>query len=144
MKDFNVLVLFVGLFIVGCQSPPIDLDLETQNIELVDGIILYYGIPYTGEGITYHDNGKVKSTISFKEGLPHGRWRFYYSNGNLESHESWFNGIKGGPFRWYYPNGQLKSEVVFEGGKVEGEWVYYNEDGELEKTEIYKDGKLIK
>ena len=118
-----------------------------------EGIILGNGI-YTGEWKTFFkNNGKIKSTGNYNEGLKEGKWTYYYPNGNKEQEGVFKDDLLKGEWKWYYNNGQLKrkeyynSKQLLEGtvveydslgkeitrgdyynGRQEGEWFYYVND----------------
>jgi len=126
--------------------------------------------PEEGEGErkeSFHDNGKLKTQGTIKDGLPHGEWKQYYENGQLEWQGQYVNGIMDGEWKsyhdngqlsyarkyvngemegeWkhYYDNGQLEMEGKYANGKEEGEWKYYLKDGNVDKIEVYEDGELV-
>lgn len=66
-----------------------------------------------GNWISYHRNGKVASTVSFKNNKKDGEWVIYDLNSNIVS-------------KMFYKNGQRS-----------GTWIMYNELGEVIETRFY-------
>jgi len=116
---------------------------------------------------SFHDNGKLKTQGTIKDGLPHGEWKqyyengqlewqgkyvngemegewkFYHDNGQLEEERKYVNGEEEGEWKRYYDNGQLEEEGKYVNGEEEGEWKYYLKDGNVDKIEVYEDGELV-
>ena len=83
--------------------------LECEDIEEVEG----------EDYESFHDNGKLKTQGTIKDGLNYGEWKQYYDNGQLEEEGKYVN------------------------GEEEGEWKYYLKDGNVDKIKVYEDGELV-
>ena len=73
--------------------------LECEDIEEVEG----------ERKESFHDNGKLKTQGTIKDGLPNGEWKQYYENGQLEWQGKYVNGKYEGEWKFYHDNGQLES-----------------------------------
>jgi antitoxin component YwqK of YwqJK toxin-antitoxin module len=90
---------------------------------------------------SFHDNGKLKTQGTIKDGLPHGEWKQYYENGQLQWQGQYVNGIMDGEWKSYHDNGQLFWVVKYVNGETEGEWKQYYDNGQLEEEGKYVNGK---
>jgi hypothetical protein len=120
------------------------------------------------DGQYYHyQEGKLKSTGKYREGLKDGVWYTAHDNGSLWYKQTYLLGVLNGEIYWYYRNEQLMYKGNYLNGKAEGqwrsyyitgqpqgiyhhhegekdgEWLFYNEDGSIQSYEIYSMGKLI-
>ena len=63
------------------DSSRVNLD-ETEDI----GIVTHYkGKPFTGIGVTLHDNGEVFLEVPMIDGIKHGMGKEYREDGSLDS-----------------------------------------------------------
>lgn len=100
----------------------------------------------------YHNNGKLKSEVIYKEGGLDEKKYYYYDNGALKSIIPYKNKeisnhsrkiVKEGIGLWYYNNGKLKAKAMYKDNKFNGEYTYYDIHGNVTETGMYKDGKKI-
>lgn len=61
----------------------------------------------------HYPNGKLKSTVPSKDGVPHGHQKIYYETGELMYEGEWKNNQQEGIWKLYYEDGTLKRENVF-------------------------------
>ena len=66
----RILSLFM-LFIISCQKP-----VPCKNTAYLDGKTYLYGDLFTGECISAHKNGEIKSIMRYKGGVDDGEWRY--------------------------------------------------------------------
>ena len=136
MRTLNLLLLFL---IMSCQKP-----VPCKNTAYLDGKTYLYGDLFTGDCLTAHKNGEVKSVQRYKEGIDHGEWRFYFNNGQLET-IGWFeNGKRIKEWRYYFKNGNLNYSVNYQQGMKEGKTLGYDSLGSKIFEGIYKKDSLIK
>ena len=97
----------------------------------------------------YYPDGKIKSSGTFRNGLPEGIFREYnptgqvikslvYSEGTVTGEgiiED--DGVRNGHWKDYYADGKLKAEGEYKDGKPAGEWKFFYDDGKLEQTGKY-------
>ena len=167
MKQFTILLLCL-LFAAPMFGQAIAKYSEITKTKK-DGMEYAYhdGSLFTGFLIEHYDDGKPKSWVTMKDGLPEGHWQEWYPNGRLKYSANWKQGkghglweyfhengvirqlefynmdIPMGIFRDHYNNGQLKQQSNWLNGKKEGVWTYYDEAGRLTKTEVYENNELL-
>ena len=82
---------------------------------------------YTGEYISYHNDGIIKAKYNFINGRKNGVCIFYYkSNENVRKEINYVNNIKHGIYREFYHNGSLKIEQHYANGKLNGNYKEFN------------------
>jgi antitoxin component YwqK of YwqJK toxin-antitoxin module len=76
----------------------------------------------------YYPNGKVKFSVTFRNGVPEGKVTSYYATGQMSEQGNWIGGSWIGEYTIYYVNGCLLSRMVYdkEGFRVSA--VYYSKD----------------
>jgi antitoxin component YwqK of YwqJK toxin-antitoxin module len=97
----------------------------------------------------YYEGGIIKSSGTYKNGIPEGTYREYSLDGKITSSKIFKDGIlaaegiydlsdkEQGPWKEYHPNGQIKSQGEYKDGKRIGEWVFYYPNGKLEQKGKY-------
>lgn len=103
---------------------------------------------------TYYDNGSVKFTATYKDGVAEGIQREFSPEGKVIGAKVFSEGVltgegildtagrQQGPWVEYHPNGQVKSKGEYLNGKRIGDWVFYYSNGKLEQKGKYdKKGK---
>lgn len=92
---------------------------------------------FSGTAIRKHQNGKIKATLEFNEGILHGKMKSFYSNGKTKAEGKFLNGELEGIFTFYYEDGSIKEKSQYKNGKKEGEELLI-----LRKN--YQNGKIKK
>lgn len=93
----------------------------------------------------YYQNGKLKSSETFKNGRKVGVCKYYYDNGQVQYEENYNNeGQAEGVFNAYYKNGQLESIFSYRNGQKHGIYKEYYEDGRLRDEGRYEHGSPYK
>lgn len=114
-------------------------------------------IPFTGTGISYHDNGNTKWQHSYVNGV-RSMTKDFYPDGKLKEERFFSEGLISGTYKTFYENGQLKHrsnyiprDIKNCGGKVDmyiffcsdkdgiSETYHYN--GQLYERYSYVSGK---
>jgi uncharacterized protein len=103
---------------------------------------------------SYYDNGAVKFTATYKDGVAEGIQREFSPEGKVIGAKVYVEGVltgegildtagrEQGPWVEYHPNGQIKSKGEYLNGKRVGEWVFYYANGKIEQKGKYdKRGK---
>jgi len=97
----------------------------------------------------YFPDGKIKSSQTFRNGVPEGIRREYDELGQITQSFIFRNGIrigegivkedgaKEGHWIEFYADSTIKSEGEYKDDKPVGEWKYYYPDGKLEQTGKY-------
>lgn len=101
---------------------------------------------------TYHEDGTLKSTGGYVDGIKEGTHRLYDRDGNLEGGELYSKGEKIGEgiiddtgayqgyWKLYYPTGELQAEGEYEDTKRIGDWIFYHKNGQIEHKAKYING----
>jgi antitoxin component YwqK of YwqJK toxin-antitoxin module len=103
----------------------------------------------------YYDNGQVKTSTMYRNGVVEGVKREFNPAGVVEKSYLYSNGVltgegiiredgnKDGPWKDFYPDGTVKAQGNYDNGKQVGEWKYYHQNGKLEQAGRFnKQGKL--
>ena len=124
----------------------------------------FFYMSRVGDGLIkeYHDNGQLKSEITYKNGKENGPYTWYWDNGNISDQGAYKDGKLDGPIkvyyytgelqiegvlkyrqkvgivRGYYKNGQLKSEGTYRNDERNGPLKSYFENGKLRSDELFK------
>jgi antitoxin component YwqK of YwqJK toxin-antitoxin module len=77
----------------------------------------------------------------FKTCLHHGLYISYFENGLVRDSGNYVNGLKHELWR-ETPDDQTRAIGFYRHGQKDGQWKYYQANGELSFTEIYYQGKL--
>ncbi len=97
----------------------------------------------------YYQGGFIKSTGTYKNGVPEGVHRQFSPDGKVLSAKVYSEGFltgegiidtagrQQGPWKEYYSNGQLKSKGEYLNSKRIGEWVFYFSNGKMEQKGKY-------
>lgn len=108
--------------------------MEWQTSQLEDGhqeitrydeagkpVVRYAGIDGQpdGEYATFHPNGEVKQTVTYRMGVLEGPAKTFFPSGQLEHEFAYRAGEVDGPYRTYSAEGQLLSEYTFKAGKLQ-------------------------
>lgn len=98
---------------------------------------------------TYYDNGAVKFTATYKDGVAEGIQREFSPEGKVIAAKVFSEGVlvgegildtagrEQGPWVEYHPNGQIKSKGEYLNGRRIGEWIFYYSNGKLEQKGKY-------
>jgi antitoxin component YwqK of YwqJK toxin-antitoxin module len=91
----------------------------------------------------YYPNGKLRFSLSVKNGMKHGECNYYYEDGTLWTNQHYQMDIKHGMGVVYSENGNKKMEGNYKNDKPDGKWLFYDVDGKLSLTVIYDMGNII-
>lgn len=139
----NFLILLICFFVLSFDAVA-KRDFAVFNELRCNGKMCYdkeSDLPFSGELRSFYDNGVVRASIEYKNGLRDGASNFYYLNGNEKRQEVYIQGQIHGMLTEYYDNGNLKYEVSYDNGKLNGAFRAYYDDGQLKIDEEYVDGK---
>ncbi|MCB0402075.1 MAG: hypothetical protein KDD41_08330 [Flavobacteriales bacterium] len=79
-------------------------------------------------------NGKLASTVTYKDSLKNGPAFNYYPDGKVNMEFHYKDNQKHGPYKWYYENGKLYQEGEYLNGKKEGVFKTYRKNGKLKSS----------
>ena len=118
-----------------------------MDINLIKKNKLYYvegeTQPFSGYHEDYWDNGVLKETGDYKEGLKDGLWRCYFENGILFEVGLYKIGKVEGHWKVYFPDGQLSADLHFKDNKLDGYCEYYRDDGVSQEIVLYHNDQRI-
>ena len=103
--------------------------MRSKNIEVnMDGELEY--IPgtkelYTGSSETHYENGKLRHSGQYENGLMEGIWKYFYEDGQLFMKMTFERGIMNGLTETFYENGTPNLKGYSKNGKREGKWTTY-------------------
>ena len=116
--------LFLVCFVDVTEKP---LQIEASEIQLNNkGLRTYQGHLFTGEVVSYHDNGELASQEQFLGGRRHGHARKWFATGKLAYRSSYISGRReGSTLSWWF-NGNPRTKYHYVKGKAEGKaWSWY-------------------
>ena len=99
----------------------------------------------------YYENGKLKSSGTFKDGYAEGITRYYSEEGKIVNSKIFKDGelfgegiydekgYQQGRWKEYYASGELKGEGEYIDGRRIGDWIFYHQNGKIEQK-----GKFLK
>jgi len=133
------------LFIIILLISPIlgfGQEIDAKKIEQREGIFYVIGKkkPFTGKGITYHENGKKASSTQYKSGAINGELKGWYPAGEKQVLGNIINMQKNGVWTAWYQNGVKIRQGAFKNGKEEGEYIWWFENGNISEKGIYHNG----
>lgn len=131
--------LTLTVILVGCEK-------TIDESELVERKDIHYQInsdkPFTGSVFSYHDNGQVKTSGTYKKGLKEGLFEEFYDNGQLLSSVNYFMGEKEGVENIYFENGNIHFIKNYKNNLLTGVKETYFENGQLKLRENYENGEF--
>jgi len=138
MKRFSLLLGIIFLTIFSAYS---------QKIKEIDGVYYKGSKPFTGQHVTYHENGKQKIELNLTDGLKDGIVKVFFENGVINEIRSYKKNVMDGNWYTYNENNIKISEAHYLDGKKDGKWLIWDENGKIiyeleytkgEKTGIWK------
>lgn len=115
-----------------------------KTILILINIILLSFSAFTQDGLVkeYYENSKLKSEITFNNGVREGEAKFYWENGNLKEIRNYVNGRVEGVVTLYWENGKMKKLYNLELGKREGPTSLFDSSGTYIADLFFEGGKL--
>ena len=99
------------------------------------------GVPFTGVAVESFRGGKIRSEISFVDGMQSGVSRDWYETGVKKSEVEYCeNNLHGRSLEWF-PDGALKVEAAYERG-VELSFTEWSEAGQKVVERIIEPGSV--
>lgn len=109
----------------------------------LDGIGRAEGETYIGEWLFYNAEGFLKGQGSFTEkGKKTGLWKWYHDNGTVKETAVYRDGLLNGENKGFFNNGKLKYIANYKNDQLEGEYLFYNNKGALLERKAFKNGVL--
>ena len=89
---------------------------------------------------TWHDNGRLWTETTIKDGELDGLYKSWFSDGNIAEESIYKNGLYDGPYKAWSGNGQLIIECTYKNGILDGTYKYMGSDGCLIENNINENG----
>tara|TARA_B100000925_G_C21941085_1_gene444620 strand:+ start:481 stop:879 length:399 start_codon:yes stop_codon:yes gene_type:complete len=129
----KILTAVAIFMITSCQKK-----VNCAQVKQINGMSYYQDKPFSGECISYHETGVIRSVQKYIDGLDHGKWEFFHPNSKLETKAYFDKGKRIGNWLYYFYNGELKQESYYSSaGEKNGIWIIYNKKGDTVKTINY-------
>ncbi len=78
---------------------------------------------------SWHPNGRLRSTVQYREGREHGPTRSWHPNGPLALRANTKDGVLHGGWVEWHSNGQVANRATFEQGELVGVAVWWYPSG---------------
>ena len=137
------IIILVSVF-TSCTNERNEVTVEssTDGLELVNGVLEFNKIPFSGRLINSFSKDKLKSEIFYTEGEKHGSEKFWFESGVLAQERFYINGFKSGMHRAWWSSNQPKFVYHFNNrGAFDGEVKEWYKTGQLYMSFNYKNGK---
>ena len=95
-----------------------------------------------GKEVEYHQNGKVKSTICWRDGKKDGLSTEYYEDGTKMLEMSFEADVINGVELWYHANGTIISKTPFVNGEICGIQEIFSPEGILQESREWVRGEV--
>ena len=147
MKIFAI-ILSVTLILLGCGKDKDEVNnkaVDYGSLQARDGLVYIKdeSRSFSGRAESRHENGELKSSITYKDGKKDGLVRSWYENGKMQMETTYKDGKKDGLTHSWSGSGQLKKEATYKDGKEDGLLRTWYESGQLKSETAYKDGKKV-
>lgn len=133
--------LALGALFVSCMDNEVDISKK----QVRNGIVYEVNDPnpFTGKFVGNYDNGQLKISEIYENGIAQGVQSTYYKNGQLKEQVDFVNGKPNGVYTNYYKNGNIFYRGTYENGLKNGAWEVYTENNKPVFKQIYQNGKLV-
>lgn len=99
--------------------------------------------PADGVFELFHENGKTRSQITYRDGLPHGEFRHFDADGRLREEGQYVEGNFAGRVRRYQENGLPADDTSYLNGIKSGPRTKYFASGQVQIVEEFLDDGLV-
>ena len=135
MKRVYLHILLISILFNSCSRDKrfSNLDFSNDELLLINGILYYKNVPFSGNIVSNYDASKLKSETQYDKGRKHGFEKQWLYNGHLILNRYYIKGNKAGIHKAWWENGSLKFEY------------HFNNEGEYNGTvkEWYKSGQIF-
>jgi len=109
-------------------------------------LFLFAGLLFSCNSVeikkSFHENGALRSKLSYHKGILNGTSTWYYSNGNLQQEANYRDNMLHGPSLRWHENGKLQSEMYYKNNLKDSVNKTFNNSGELVILEHYRNDTL--
>lgn len=139
-----VLIMCFCLSLLSCNRKELLVDKTNAELELVNGILKYQNLPFTGLLVSRYDDESYKMKLEYVDGRKDGVEKQWHLNGKLSQSRFYSKGIKTGNHIGWWEDGTKKFEYYFnEKGEYEGSRKDWYSNGQLVRDFNYSNGKEI-
>ena len=140
MKKIYIILVFLGLFIIGCAEK----EILPCSLKVDNGITYSDGKVYSGSCHMIYEDEFLWKTLTYKRGKLYKEISYHIPEGGIDyiGYRDKDGNIHGS-FEKYYKNGNMEIDGQLKTGYYNGNWDYFNEEGELIKEIRYKMGEVI-
>ncbi len=140
MKKIYSILLFLALFIIGCQEE----EILPCSLKVDNGLTYSDGKVYSGSCHMIYEDEFLWKTLTYKRGKLYKEISYHIPEGGIDyiGYRDKDGNIHGS-FEKYYKNGNMEIDGQLKTGYYNGDWDYFNEEGELTKEIRYKMGEII-
>jgi len=140
-------LLFFLLFLLCCSNKRNDkISRNTNGIiktyhqnKKINTITTYRNGIKDGQSFTYDELGNLMWKVFYKNGKYGGEVIHYYRNGIMNFREKYDStGLSNGILEVWYENGKLRQRGMNLNSKMNGKWELFYPDGKLKTIEFYK------
>jgi antitoxin component YwqK of YwqJK toxin-antitoxin module len=118
--------------------------ISAQEIALTNGkYVTPSGAPYTGELLSYREDGSLKSAHQVVDGILEGEVVFYAGNGVKEEVGSYKGGQKHGVWKQFNASGAITGEAWYVNGEKDGVWTVWDDQGVKRYHMVYSMGRKV-
>jgi len=96
-----------------------------------------------GWWVTWHGNGYLKKEGQFGFGDSVGTWITWHENGQRAEEVTYRKSMKHGCYFTWHPHGGVSKALYYKHDKLHGLCRWRNSNGRLEKEQFYVEGKLL-
>ena len=120
-------------------------DWYSYNHDMISNVVHYGYVKGNGHLTDYYDNGNIKESTFFNNGMLSGKYEYYYNNGKLKVQGYYVDGKKDSKWIYYNKFGKVTKIENYNIGMLEGDFLLYFDDGTTEKLiGKYHRGKRVK
>jgi antitoxin component YwqK of YwqJK toxin-antitoxin module len=143
------LLTFIAIILFGCNNkqefytaniPPVYIQSNSSSLHHKEGVLYYYGKPYSGYTIETFINGDTARITPYINGKEEGWAKAFYADKQIAEERFYVHGKKEGIHKGWWQNGKPKFEYHFLNDEHEGELKEWFTNGMLARDFHYSKG----
>ena len=145
----GIIIILIASLFISCSYKNEQLTGSSEYMELNGGdhrfnysgrLLLFDTLLFTGK-INEFENGYLKSTTEYKNGLKNGREIIFYHTGRTSEERFYIAGSKEGEHTGWWESGTIRFIYHFKNDQFEGNVRQWNQNGMLFSDFNYKNGQ---
>ena len=100
---------------------------------------LFSAFVQVGPWSTYHDNGQLRTKVSYTNGLPNSTFVHHAENGTVTARGTYAKGKKEGKWQYWHDNGLLLAEGLYRNDLLVGTWKIWGDTEDDREPWVYED-----